>query len=115
MRRHPETGARILSHAGLVDIAAWVHAHHERVDGRGYPLELMGDDIPLEARILAVADAYEAMIADRPYRAGMSREAAQEELRANAGTQFDPAVVAAFLRTLAASPDRGQRQKAGVT
>jgi diguanylate cyclase (GGDEF)-like protein/putative nucleotidyltransferase with HDIG domain len=115
MRRHPETGARILSHAGLVDIAAWVHAHHERVDGRGYPLELMGDNIPLEARILAVADAYEAMIADRPYRAGMSREAAQEELRANAGTQFDRAVVAAFLRTLAASADRGQRQKAGVT
>jgi diguanylate cyclase (GGDEF)-like protein len=115
MRRHPETGARILSHAGLLDIAAWVHAHHERIDGRGYPLGLMDDDIPLEARILAVADAYEAMIADRPYRAGMSREAAQEELRANAGTQFDAAVVKAFLRTLAVSADRGQRQRAGIT
>jgi diguanylate cyclase (GGDEF)-like protein len=106
MRRHPETGARILSHAGLVDIAAWVHAHHERIDGRGYPLRLAGDAIPLEARILAVADAYEAMIADRPYRAGMSPEAAREELRANAGTQFDPTVVEAFLRTLSATAAR---------
>jgi HD-GYP domain-containing protein (c-di-GMP phosphodiesterase class II) len=101
MRRHPEIGARILSHAGLGDIAGWVHAHHERVDGRGYPLGLAAGEIPVEAKILAVADAFEAMIADRPYRAGMDPAAALQELRACAGTQFDQAVVDAFLRTRA--------------
>jgi diguanylate cyclase (GGDEF)-like protein len=99
MHRHPETGARILAHAGLHDIAGWVHAHHERVDGRGYPSGLRGADIPMEAKILAVADAYEAMIADRPYRAGLDPAIAQAELRDCAGTQFDPDVVDAFLRT----------------
>ena len=68
MQRHPELGARILEHANLRDISGWVRAHHERIDGRGYPHGLAGDEIPLEARILAVADAYEAMTADRPYR-----------------------------------------------
>ena len=100
MRRHPEVGARILEHAGMRDIAAWVRAHHERVDGRGYPLGSSGDAISLEARILSVADSYEAMIADRPYRAAMPPNAAREELRRCAGTQFDPPVVAAFLRAL---------------
>jgi diguanylate cyclase (GGDEF)-like protein len=100
MRRHPEVGARILEHAGMHDIAAWVRAHHERVDGRGYPQGLSGDAISLEARILSVADAYEAMIADRPYRAGMAPNAARQELLRCAGTQFDPPVVAAFLRAL---------------
>jgi putative nucleotidyltransferase with HDIG domain len=101
IRRHPEIGARILTHAGLTDVAAWVYAHHERIDGRGYPLGLTGDQIPLEARILAVADAYEAMIADRPYRAGMDAAAAIAELSDCAGSQFDPTVVDALLRTLA--------------
>jgi diguanylate cyclase (GGDEF)-like protein len=100
--RHPEIGARILEHAGLRDIAAWVLAHHERLDGRGYPSGLAADAIPLEARILAVADAYEAMIADRPYRRGMPVEEARAELERCAGTQFDPTVVEAFLGTLAA-------------
>jgi diguanylate cyclase (GGDEF)-like protein len=98
--RHPEIGARILEHAGLRDIAAWVLAHHERLDGRGYPSGLAADAIPLEARILAVADAYEAMIADRPYRAGMPAVQARAELERCAGTQFDPMVVEAFLGTL---------------
>jgi putative nucleotidyltransferase with HDIG domain len=100
IRRHPEVGAQILDHAGLGDIAAWVRGHHERIDGRGYPDALSGDAIPLESRILAVADAYEAMIADRPYRAGMPAETAREELLRCAGTQFDADVVAAFLGTL---------------
>jgi diguanylate cyclase (GGDEF)-like protein len=100
MTRHPEIGARILEHAGLRDIAAWVLAHHERLDGRGYPAGLAADEIPLEARILAVADAYEAMIADRPYRPGMPPEEARAELERCAGTQFDPTVVEAFVRTL---------------
>ena len=100
IRRHPEVGAQILEHAGLGDLAAWVRGHHERIDGRGYPDGLAGESIPLEARILAVADAYEAMIADRPYRAGMPADEARAELRRCAGTQFDSAVVTAFLGTL---------------
>jgi diguanylate cyclase (GGDEF)-like protein len=97
IQRHPEIGARILEHAGLSDIAAWVRAHHERVDGRGYPNALAGAQIPLEARILAVADAYEAMVADRPYRARIAPAEACAELVRCAGTQFDAAVVEAFL------------------
>jgi hypothetical protein len=105
MQRHPDVGARILDNAGLADIAAWVRAHHERIDGRGYPDRISGEAIPLEARILAVADAYEAMIADRPYRAGMDPDAARAELLRCAGSQFDPAVVEAFIDTLVAHPD----------
>jgi putative nucleotidyltransferase with HDIG domain len=101
MKRHPELGARILEHANLRDIAGWVRAHHERVDGRGYPAALSADEIPVEARILAVADAYEAMTADRPYRRALPVEIAQEELRRNAGGQFDPVIVDAFLGVLA--------------
>jgi diguanylate cyclase (GGDEF)-like protein len=97
MKRHPEIGARILLHAGLADIAQWVRAHHERVDGGGYPDGLDAEEIPLEARILAVADAYEAMIADRPYRAGMAPADARAELERCSGGQFDPVVVRAFL------------------
>jgi diguanylate cyclase (GGDEF)-like protein len=107
MRRHPELGARILDHANLRDISGWVLAHHERIDGGGYPAGLAGDEIPLEARILAVADAYEAMTADRPYRTALGHDAARAELQAGAGTQFDPAVVEAFLRALAPRPRRG--------
>jgi HD-GYP domain-containing protein (c-di-GMP phosphodiesterase class II) len=98
--RHPEIGARILEIAGARDIAEWVRAHHERIDGRGYPNGIGGQQIPLEARIVAVADAYEAMIADRPYRAGMPAAAACEELIRCSGTQFDPAVVDALLASL---------------
>jgi HD-GYP domain-containing protein (c-di-GMP phosphodiesterase class II) len=101
MRRHPEIGERILQHAGLSDIAAWVRSHHERVDGVGYPDGLPGPQIPLEAKILAVADAYEAMIADRPYRRGIPALDARAELVRCSGTQFDPAVVDAFLSAVA--------------
>jgi HD-GYP domain-containing protein (c-di-GMP phosphodiesterase class II) len=100
IKRHPEVGARILEHAGLTDIAAWVRSHHERVDGLGYPDGLADAEIPLEAKILAVSDAYEAMIADRPYRRGMSPEEARDELRNCADSQFDPDVVEALLSTL---------------
>jgi diguanylate cyclase (GGDEF)-like protein/putative nucleotidyltransferase with HDIG domain len=100
MRTHPEIGARLLAHPEFDDLRAWVHSHHERPDGRGYPLGLAGDSIPLEARILAVADAYEAMTADRAYRPSMGEEAARAELEAGAGTQFDARVVRAFLRVL---------------
>ena len=80
-------------------------ASHERPDGRGYPLGLAGEEIALEPRILAVADAYEAMVADRLYRMGIGPERARAELEAGAGTQFDRDVVAAFLRCV----DRGDR------
>lgn len=104
MRRHPEVGARILEHAGMHDIALWVGQHHERMDGHGYPLSLAGDEICMEARILSVADAYEAMTVDRSYRSGMPGEEARAELLRCAGTQFDPQVVEAFLSTLEDEP-----------
>src|SRR6185436_13248660 len=95
MRTHPEIGARLLSRAEFEDLRAWILAHHERPDGLGYPHKLSGDQIPLEARILAVADAYEAMTADRCYRPALGESAARAELEAGAGTQFDAPVVAA--------------------
>jgi diguanylate cyclase (GGDEF)-like protein len=104
MRRHPEIGARILSGAELADVRGWVLAHHERPDGRGYPAGLGAGEIPLEARILAVADAYEAMTSDRPYRAALDEPVAREQLRAGAGSQFDEGVVGVFLRLLEESP-----------
>jgi diguanylate cyclase (GGDEF)-like protein len=104
MRTHPEIGARLLAHPEFDDLRGWVLAHHERPDGRGYPQGLAGDSIPIEASILAVADAYEAMTADRAYRPAMGQEAARAELEAGAGTQFDARVVQAFLAALA--PDR---------
>ena len=88
---------RMVSEAGFRDVAVWVMLHHERVDGTGYPHGLAGDEIPIEARILAVADAYEAMTADRVYRRSIGHEAACRELRRCAGTQFDADVVVAFL------------------
>jgi putative nucleotidyltransferase with HDIG domain len=102
IKRHPELGARILEHANLRDVASWVLSHHERVDGTGYPRELARTLIPLEGRILAVADAYEAMTADRPYRRALTEPEARAELRRGAGTQFDPDVIAAFERVLSA-------------
>jgi HD-GYP domain-containing protein (c-di-GMP phosphodiesterase class II) len=96
MQGHPASGADILAAAGLHEESRWVRAHHERADGRGYPDGLVGDEIPLEARILLVADSFEAMTSDRPYRRGMSVADALDELRRCAGPQFDPLVVAAF-------------------
>jgi diguanylate cyclase (GGDEF)-like protein len=98
MRQHPVLGERILNAApALRPIAPLVRASHERWDGTGYPDGLAGADIPLAARIVAVCDAYEAMTADRAYRSAMPHKVACQELQANAGTQFDPSVVDAFL------------------
>lgn len=91
MRRHCEIGYRIaMSSPDLIPIAEWVLKHHEWWNGNGYPLGLKGEEIPLECRILAIVDAYDAMTSDRPYRKAMSHEAAVIELRICAGTQFDP-------------------------
>jgi diguanylate cyclase (GGDEF)-like protein/putative nucleotidyltransferase with HDIG domain len=100
IKRHPELGAQILEHPGLADVRSWVGAHHERPDGNGYPLRLAGESIPLEAKILAVADAYEAMTSDRAYRASIGPSAAREELRRGSGSQFDGRVVEALLSVL---------------
>jgi putative nucleotidyltransferase with HDIG domain len=83
---------------GLEEVADWVEAHHERIDGRGYPEGRSGDEIPLEARILAIADAYVAITSERPHRPKAEGKEAQERLRAAAGTQLDSALVDAFLR-----------------
>jgi diguanylate cyclase (GGDEF)-like protein/putative nucleotidyltransferase with HDIG domain len=106
MRRHPEIGAEILRSQDFADIRDWVVAHHERPDGKGYPQGMRGEEIPLPARILAVADAYEAMTSDRPYRMAIAKQSARAELLRCAGTQFDPRVVAAFLAALDSEADR---------
>lgn len=105
MRRHPSIGANVVSHVGsLARLAPIIRSHHERFDGAGYPQGLRGNEIPLEARIVAVVDAYDAMISDRPYRLRMSVEGARQKLRENAGTQFDPEVVAALEQHLDGEP-----------
>jgi HD-GYP domain-containing protein (c-di-GMP phosphodiesterase class II) len=93
IQTHPVVGGLMLAHAGLAEESRWVRAHHERVDGAGYPDGLGRSQIPLEARILFVADAFEAMTSDRPYQPGMPVEEALAELRRCAGTQFDARVV----------------------
>jgi diguanylate cyclase (GGDEF)-like protein len=100
VRVHPLAGGSLLRAWGLGGPARFVEEHHERVDGTGYPRALAGEEIPLEARILAVADAYEAMTSDRPYRRALPLEQARAELRRCAGTQFDAAIVAVFERIL---------------
>jgi two-component system cell cycle response regulator len=102
MHRHTVIGARILHAApSLSQVGAYVRSSHERFDGKGYPDGLAGTDIPLASRIIFVCDAFDAMTSDRPYAKALTPEAALAELRRNAGTQFDPTVVAAFTQVLA--------------
>ncbi len=96
LERHPQIGFRMLDSLGIEPVATWVLHHHERWDGAGYPNRLAGDTIPLGARILFVADAYDAMTTERVYRGRLSHEHAVRELERCAGTQFDPDVVEAF-------------------
>jgi PAS domain S-box-containing protein len=104
MRQHPGVGERIVgSLQTLAHLAPPIRAEHERFDGNGYPDGLAGDRIPIASRITLACDAFHAMTSDRPYREAMSEEEAREELRANAGTQFDPDVVEALLAELDAS------------
>lgn len=101
VKQHSALGAEIVDNCrSLRNLAPFIRHHHEWFDGRGYPAGLSGAEIPLEARILSVADAVEAMASDRPYRAGLDGAAILAELHRNMGSQFDPAVVLAFERVV---------------
>ncbi len=114
MKKHPITSAKILEPVRISSvIKAAIRHHHERFDGRGYPYGLAGESIPLEARIIAVVDAYEAMTSDRPYRKALSDEEAVAELKRCSGTQFDPACVDAFLAALGRLPAAFNDQAGG--
>ncbi len=97
---HPQLATRILSAIPRREILPWIESHHERWDGSGYPIGLAGEDIPLEARMIALCDAYDAMTTDRPYREASSPASARAELLEHAGTQFDPQLTARFVEML---------------
>jgi putative nucleotidyltransferase with HDIG domain len=110
MERHSAIGQRILANvAGYGDIATIVRHHHERVDGHGYPDGLHANDIPLVSKIIAVADAYDAMTSDRPYRDAMAPQVARLRMAQAVGTQFDTTVVAAFEAILAQASEEYRR------
>ena len=107
VKAHATIGANLLSNVPMLErVRPIVLSHHERYDGTGYPMGLKEDQIPLAAQIVAVADAYQAMIEARPYRAAMSTTDATSELRRNAGTQFNPVVVEAFIAAVASHGER---------
>jgi putative nucleotidyltransferase with HDIG domain len=98
IKKHPEYGAKVLrASEEISEVASIVRYHHERWDGNGYPDGIKGVEIPLESRIIAVADSLDAMISNRPYRKGLPLETARDEIVKNSGTQFDPEVVRVFL------------------
>jgi putative nucleotidyltransferase with HDIG domain len=104
IRKHPVTGAKMLGGIRSLRVGMdCVLHHHERWDGDGYPYGLAGAAIPIEARIVSVADAFDAMISDRPYRSAMPREAALAEVDRCAGSQFDPQVAGALLTLIGSS------------
>ena len=98
IERHPEIGYRILSTVNdMAEMAEYVLAHHERWDGRGYPKGLKGEEIPLQSRIITIADSYDAMISERSYRSALPEEVAIKELKVNSGIQFDPELISIFI------------------
>jgi HD-GYP domain-containing protein (c-di-GMP phosphodiesterase class II) len=108
MKSHSVLGAAIIEAADMGVEAHWVRHHHEHIDGSGYPDGLVDSDIPLESRIILVADAFEAMTSDRPYRLAPGHSYAIDELRRYSGTQFDGDVVEALIRRLAHTGDLPQ-------
>jgi putative nucleotidyltransferase with HDIG domain len=99
IREHPKIGAKLLFRiAALREAIPYVLFHHERWDGTGYPSGKAGEEIPVEARVLAIADAFDAMTSDRPYRRALTREQALAEVERCAGTQFDPGIARVFLK-----------------
>lgn len=106
IKAHPETGAEIIGKVGFFkDLVPVVYHHHEYYNGRGYPGELAGPAIPVQARIIAVADAYEAMTSTRPYRKGFSHHDAVARLKEGKGWQFDPDVVDCFINSIKRAKD----------
>jgi len=102
IKRHPIRGARILSAISMFkEVVPLVKCHHERIDGNGYPEGLIGEEIPFMARIIAVADAFDAMISDRHYRSRLKFEDARVQLLRGAGTQFDVDIIEKFVAELA--------------
>ncbi|MCB9479785.1 MAG: HD domain-containing protein [Deltaproteobacteria bacterium] len=115
MKEHPRYGKEILEHIpGMHDILPGVLHHHERYDGRGYPEGLKGSQIPLMARIIGVADTYDAMTSDRPYRKGLPHDTAVQELKRVSGKQFDPVCVQAFMEAVESGDFVGARGKEQV-
>lgn len=109
IRRHPQLGASIISHVkNLALCAPGILYHHERYDGKGYPEGIKDEDIPLEARILCIADSFAAMTSERHYLIAMSYDKAIDELKHNAGTQFDPTLVDVFISSLQRSTNQIQ-------
>jgi HD-GYP domain-containing protein (c-di-GMP phosphodiesterase class II) len=100
VRAHPAIGARLVETTEYEDIRSWILFHHERPDGHGYPEGRRADEVPLESAIIAVAGAYEAMTSECPYRTALAAKEAADELRREAGRQFDAAVVEALLRAV---------------
>ena len=113
IKQHPALGVGILTPVEeLASALPAVEHHHERFDGKGYPDGLRGEDIPLIARIVTVADAFDSMVRARPYGYGVSSEAALKEIEENSGTQFDPRIVGALLK-VAYAPGEGQAGSVG--
>ena len=111
IRKHPDWGGEVARAAGMHQMTVnIVLYHHEHYNGNGYPTGLAGDSIPLEARIVAVADVYDALASDRPYRKAMPPEVALREFLAMSGTVLDPVIVESFLELV-----NEQKQEAGAT
>jgi HD-GYP domain-containing protein (c-di-GMP phosphodiesterase class II) len=101
IKQHPVLGVEILAPVKeLTPALPVVRHHHERFDGNGYPDGLRGEDIPIVARVVSVADAFDSMVRERPYGYGISQETALQEIEANSGTQFDPRIVRALLEVV---------------
>lgn len=119
IKKHPEVSAEILAPVGFLErVIPIIRHHHENVDGTGYPDGITGEQIPLESRVLAVADAFDAMVSERPYRPPIEQRRAMEVLRERAGSQFDAEVVGVFLQISKEGllaplyPDKGQKERA---
>jgi len=104
IKKHPSAGRAIIEKTFLKDAGPIIEQHHERYDGTGYPLGLKGDEILVEARIIAVVDAFDAMGSDRPYRKALTNDQVIAELRRCSGTQFDPEVVEVLIDVISAFP-----------